>query len=242
MEIKIIYEDDDLMAVDKPAGMIVNRAETTKGIITLQEWAEERLGIKNYETLPGDDFISRAGIVHRLDKETSGILLIAKNAVAFAEMQKQFKTHTVRKKYITLVHGKVMQQEGFINAPVGRLSWNRRQFGVTPGGRESKTNYKVIAYYQFPFIDMPMSLLEVYPETGRTHQIRVHLKYIGHPVFSDFLYAGRKTARSDRKYLDRVFLHAAYINFNQPVSGRTVIVESELPDDLVMLLNQGKII
>jgi 23S rRNA pseudouridine1911/1915/1917 synthase len=116
---------------------------------------------------------------------------------------------------------------------VGRLPWNRKRFGILAGGRESVTRYKVLDYYflnenNFDFY----SLVELYPETGRTHQIRVHLKYINHPVFSDFLYAGRKTARADRRYLERVFLHAEKISFLHPKSGEIISFEMKLPKEL----------
>ena len=236
--IPVLYEDEDLVIVDKPAGITVNRAETTKNEMTIQDWAEEKLSVISTSRriarndIGGSDFYNRGGVVHRLDKETSGVLILAKNPQAFIDLQKQFKDRTVKKTYIALSHGKVFPEAGEINVPVGRLPWNRKSFGIIPGGRESKTNYKVIKYYQNPKNKEIMTLLELYPQTGRTHQIRVHLKYIGHPVFSDFLYAGRKTARNDRKILSRVFLHAGKISFIHPVTGKTVTYESHLSQDL----------
>src|SRR3989344_4931033 len=192
----------------------------------------------NPKVIYEDDVIlvldKRAGIVHRLDKETSGILLVAKTPQAFENLQKQFKERIVKKTYIALAHGKIDEETGEIRVPVGRLPWNRKRFGIIPGGRDSITKYKIlkIKYQIINGKKEPLTLLELYPETGRTHQIRVHLKYFNHPIFSDFLYAGRKTARSDRKILGRVFLHAAKISFKHPQTGKEVTFESPLPQDL----------
>lgn len=244
MSITILYEDDDLLIIDKPSGVIVNKSETTTNQITVQEWAEDKLRVKS-EKLKVDkesDFYKRAGIVHRLDKETSGILIIAKNLKSFENLQKQFKDRVVKKTYIALAHGKIMPGTGEIDVPVGRLPWSRKQFGIFPGGRESKTLYKVLRYYALHPGGEVLSLVELYPQSGRTHQIRVHLKYIGHPVFSDFLYAGRKTARGDRKILPRVFLHAAKISFSHPTTGQVVTLESLLPPLLQEFLKNAVIL
>lgn len=240
----ILYEDSDILVLDKPAGITVNTADTTKGEKTMQEWVENYLKAPQIQVSKGeeahgtrdtldthDTFLERAGIVHRLDKETSGILIVAKTPESFENLQKQFKNRTVKKKYIALVHGIVEPPDGEIAAPVGRLPWNRKRFGVVAGGREAVTRYRVISNFQ-----EEMSLVELYPETGRTHQIRVHLKHIGHPVFADPLYAGRKTARNDRAVLPRVFLHASFIRFSHPASGVTVTYESPLPTALRKIL------
>jgi 23S rRNA pseudouridine1911/1915/1917 synthase len=187
--IPIIYEDGDLAVVNKPAGLTVNRAETTKDQQTIQDWAEEKFNITtqglkiNQELKFGDegwdpsvDFYKRGGIVHRLDKETSGLLLIAKNPEAFVNLQKQFKERMVNKTYVALAHGLIAPTTGEIRVPVGRLPWNRNRFGVLPGGKESITNYSVITYYQMRKSNEKLSYVELYPHSGRTHQIRVHLK------------------------------------------------------------------
>ncbi len=241
--IKIIDEDDDILVIDKPAGMTVNRAETSLDV-TVQDWAENRLKVQSrfnrdqnekLKVEKDSDFYNRGGVVHRLDKETSGVLILAKRAEAFIGLQRQFKERQVKKVYIALAHGRVIPVSGEIIAPVGRLPWNRMRFGVIPGGRESVTKYKVL------YADNLYSYLELYPETGRTHQIRVHLKYIGHPIFADFFYAGRKTAKIDRKMLGRVFLHAAKISFFHPKTGEMVSFESELPEELAAALSKLKI-
>lgn len=247
VEPKILFEDSFLLVVDKPSGIVVNRAESVKGK-TVQEWAEEKLKIKPFGFVQGEseklkvgeqnDFVCRAGIVHRLDKETSGVLVIAKDPETFVALQKQFKDRTVSKVYRALVHGKVTPEEGVINATLGRLPWNRRRFGVLAGGRVAQTAYRLllIAYRVVGGNNEYFSLLELYPKTGRTHQIRVHLKSIGHPVVSDPLYAGRKTNRRDRAWCPRLFLHAAKISFRHPVTDKEVSFDSQLPSGLTSCL------
>ncbi len=239
MQITIVFEDDDILVINKPAGITVNKADTTKGEQTVQDWSEEYLHLadKEWQIQEGNDFLNRGGIVHRLDKETSGILLLAKNPESFVELQRQFKERIVKKVYRALVHGKVVPEVGEINAPVGRLPWNRRQFGVVAGGREALTRYKVLWTKFSNFSKEELSYVELYPETGRTHQIRVHLKYLGFPIFADFLYAGRITQRDDRKLLSRVFLHAAQITFTHPKTHQTQLYEASLPQELQQTLD-----
>jgi len=236
----IIFEDDNLLVVDKPAGMVVNRADTVKDEMTLQDWIEKnfQFSIFNFQLDKESDFYRRSGIVHRLDKETSGIILVAKDESSFYNLQKQFKEGRVEKVYIGLCHGKVALKEGEINVPVGRLPWDRKKFGVVPAGRESRTLYKVLEYKTLKTDRKGevLSLVEFYPKTGRTHQIRVHLRYLGHPIFADSLYAGRKNIRSDRKLLPRHFLHAAKIKFSHPKTGQTIEFESSLPAELAEFL------
>jgi len=247
---KVIFEDEDLLVLDKPAGMIVNRADTTKDLATVQDFVEKYLKIRipkhevrNKSEGSNDrngfefrdlnfEFTNRAGIVHRLDKETSGILLVAKTLKAFINLQAQFKERKVKKTYVALTHGKIEPAEGEINVPVGRLPWNRKRFGVIADGRESVTKYKTINNFQLTMNHELLTLVELYPKTGRTHQIRIHLQYIHHPIFADSLYAGRKTGRQDRKLLPRIFLHASKISFYCPKTNKLIFFESPLPRDL----------
>jgi len=245
MNIPILYEDEDIVIVDKPAGITVNRAETTKDEITIQDWMEDKLGLPHTKIeVPKESyskeevFAQRGGLVHRLDKETSGVMILAKHPDALMELLRQFKEREVKKVYQALSHGKIKPEEGEIDVPVGRLPWNRKQFGIIPGGRASKTTYKVLKYYQNTKDKELVSLVELYPQSGRTHQIRVHLKYINHPIFADFLYAGRKTSRKDRLLLPRVFLHAAHITFTHPTAGKTVSFVSPLPVELQAVLDR----
>lgn len=240
----IIFEDEDILVVNKPAGITVNRSDTTRHETTLQDWIESKLKInppaggEKLKIEQGTDFYNRGGIVHRLDKETSGVIIVAKNPSSFTQLQKQFKERTVKKVYTALVHGRVEPEDGEIRVPVGRLPWNRKRFGVLAGGREAVTKYRILRYYDIRILREPeiVTLMELYPQTGRTHQIRVHLKHIGHPIFADELYAGRKTARADRKVLPRVFLHASKITFQHPRSKKLLTFESPLPEELQSFL------
>lgn len=224
MEPQAIFEDEQLLILDKPSGWVVNEAETTKHQKVVQRWLRNMA--YPLARLPG----MRSGIVHRLDKETSGILIVAKTEKTFTNLQKQFKVRKVQKTYLALVHGNLEPKKGSVNAPVGRLPWNRKRFGVLPGGREAVTDYKVGSYYSLHTTHY--TLLTLYPKTGRTHQIRIHLKYLGHPIVGDEFYAGRKTARADRVWCPRLFLHASEISFSHPKTGRIVSYKSHLPKDL----------
>jgi 23S rRNA pseudouridine1911/1915/1917 synthase len=254
---KVIFEDEEILVIEKPAGMVVNRAQSVKEE-TVQEWVEDYLKIlstkheirnkskirdsKSQKSLgfrnSDLEFTRRAGIVHRIDKETSGLLLVAKTPEAFENLQKQFKERRVEKKYLALVHGLVEPRAGEIRAPVGRLPWNRERFGVLAGGREATTTYVVISNYQIPNSKEKCSLLELRPKTGRTHQIRVHLKYWGHPIVADEKYAGRKTNRRDREWCPRLFLHAAFLALTHPQTSKRVEFTSSLPQDLKKALGK----
>ena len=234
MDPKVILDKKEFLVVVKPSGWITNEADTTKGQSVLQTWIKENL---DFPIAGSKEF--RSGIVHRLDKETSGVLIIAKTKHAFEDLQGQFKNRTVQKNYIALVHGKLFPEKGSVDAPVGRLPWNRERFGVLPGGREAQTDYSVEEYYK-KGADV-FSLVNVFPKTGRTHQIRIHMKHLGHPLVADTFYAGRKTARNDRRWCLRMFLHAKGISFSDPASGETVKVESLLPDDLASVIDSLEI-
>ena len=231
-EPKIIFEDDYFFVVEKPSGWISNEAETTTTQPVIQTWIK-----KNFDYPLNGSREERDGLVHRLDKETSGLLLIAKTKEAFYGLQSQFKDRLVQKTYIALVHGRLdleLNGVGEIKETVGRLPWRRDRFGILPGGREATTNYKVIGFYQNE--KETFTLLELTPKTGRTHQIRIHLKHIGHPIVADDFYAGRKTSRKDRLWSKRLFLHAGSIEFNHPLSKKHVKFESPLPPDLTDIL------
>lgn len=229
MEPKIIYQDDSFFVVDKPSGWITNSSDTTTSQPVIQKWLEE-----NFEYPIVNNQILRSGIVHRLDKETSGLLVVAKTSDAFEKLQSEFKNREIQKTYIALLHGKVEPKEGKIEAEVGRLPWRRDRFGVVPGGRSSMSEYKVIEF--FPGNNAGHSLVEFHPKTGRTHQIRIHSKHIGHAIVADEFYAGRKTARNDRKWCPRLFLHASEIKFIHPETGKELAFKSDLPADLQSVL------
>ncbi|MFH1971514.1 MAG: RluA family pseudouridine synthase [Patescibacteria group bacterium] len=221
----IVFEDEYLLILDKPSGWIVNSAVTTKEQPVIQNWLRDNFDYK----ISKDDNL-RSGIVHRTDKETSGLLIVAKTESTFRELQRQFKQREVEKTYITLVHGKVSPKEGTIEVPVGRLPWRRDRFGIVAGGRDSKTDYKVIDLFKKG--NDYYSLLECFPKTGRTHQIRIHMKHINHAIVSDYFYAGRKTSRNDREWCPRLFLHAKNISFTHPVHNKKIKFELPLSNDL----------
>jgi len=180
----------------------------------LQTWMRS-----NFQYPISNDQLLRSGIVHRLDKETSGILLIAKTKEAFEKLQAEFKNREVQKTYTALLHGKVEPTEGKIEATVGRLPLETGQVWGLARGRESTTEYKVLNF--FPGNNAGHSLVEFHPKTGRTHQIRIHAKTYGHALLQMNFTSGRKTARNDRRWCPRLFLHALGIKFIHPVTGKT---------------------
>lgn len=228
LEPTIIYEDESFFVVDKPSGWITDSSNTTTNQPVIQKWISD-----NY-SYQANNFEHRNGIVHRLDKETSGILLVAKTETVFDELQRQFKERLVHKTYTALVHGTVEPTEGIINETVGRLPWRRDRFGVLAGGREAITKYKTVSSYTLN--SGLYTLLSLEPQTGRTHQIRIHLKHIGYPIVADGFYAGRKTARNDRRWCPRLFLHAGSIKFIHLVTKKDVEFSSPLPQDLADIL------
>ena len=214
MPLNIIYEDDDLLVVDKPAGMTVHPAPGHPAHTLVNAL------LARFPQLPSSGDRMRPGIVHRLDKDTSGLILIAKNRKALGRLADQFKARTVDKTYMVLVKGHLSPERGFIDAPVGRHPGNRKKMAVVARGREARTEYRVIRYIG------NCTLLEAKPETGRTHQIRVHLAAIGYPVVGDATY-GVKT-----EFLWRQFIHAHRLGFKLPSGGSYVEFTSELPADL----------
>jgi len=216
--LNIIYEDDDILVVDKPAGLAVHPAPGHPGHTLVNAILSH---------LPGLAEISdslRPGIVHRLDKDTSGVMLVAKNEPARLNLMQQFEVHSVVKTYQVLVKGHLTPEEGIIEASIGRDPRNRKRMAVVNEGREARTRYSVVRYIG------GCTLLEVRTETGRTHQIRVHLSAIGYPVLGDATYG----VKSD--HLSRQFLHACRLGFKLPSSGEYVEFASELPPDLVQAL------
>lgn len=220
---KILVDKKSYFVIDKPSGWIVNDAKTVGNQKVLQRWLEKL----DYPISKSKEF--RSGIVHRLDKETSGVLIVAKTKASFEKLQAEFKERRVEKKYIALVHGK-LKGEGNLEIKIGRLPWNRERFGVYPGGRDSVTFYEAASYYKND--SEVYTLVEFRPKTGRTHQIRVVAKYLGHPIVSDSFYAGRKVSRNDRLWCPRLFLHAKEIKFLSPSTEKMIIVKSHLPHDL----------
>ncbi|PWU23086.1 hypothetical protein C5B42_04140 [Candidatus Cerribacteria bacterium 'Amazon FNV 2010 28 9'] len=264
LESAILFEDDYILVLNKPAGWVVNRANTYTEL-TVQEWMEERLGVREqgignkertneltsqretpYGT-PEEIFTQRGGIVHRLDKDTSGVLLLAKTPDVLVELLRQFRERETQKEYIALVHGKLVPSFGSIRLPMDRSSEDRKKFAIDPNGRMSETEYKLIEF--FPGLPRGISqkkgksyqgfsLTRLHPKTGRTHQIRVHMAAIKHPLVGDGVYAGKKRIVLDKEWCPRQFLHAAKLVFTHPINKERVCFEAPLAKDLQIVLEK----
>ncbi len=302
----VVYEDQQLLAINKPAGIVVNEAKTNSGE-TVQSWFFQRLlnelglisctnterqseknqsptsGSKENQLLteyflenstwkelvpsqfddyygtPSEIFMKRQGIVHRLDKDTSGVLLLAKNPGSLVNLLSQFRQRTVKKKYRCLVHGQMKVKSAAVRVPIARSHHNRHKFAADIEGRQATTYYRVLRYFLQINEDQlretllkgqgsskietlagsyqqGFSLLECILETGRTHQIRVHLAHLGHPVVGDKLYGGSRRSSLDSVWCSRQFLHAAILGLTHPQSKKKQVVEAKLPHDLQKVL------
>jgi 23S rRNA pseudouridine1911/1915/1917 synthase len=218
--LKIVYEDNDLLVVDKPAGLPVHPAPGHPAHTLVN-------AVLGYLPALADDVDSiRPGIVHRLDKDTSGLIIVAKNRLAHENLSDQFKSRSVSKSYIVLVKGKLVPESGIIEAAIGRDPRNRQRMAVVERGREARTEYRVLKYVG------GYTLLEIRPQTGRTHQIRVHLAAIGFPVVGDASYG------VPSPHLSRQFLHASRIGFRLPSTNEYVEFSAPLPPDLEKALRE----
>lgn len=279
--IEILYQDQDLAVINKPAGIVVNRSETVSEE-TIQDWWQAtlptfpvQLSESDKQLLPADFtetygtpeeiFRDRGGIVHRLDKETSGVLILAKNPGALVKLLSEFRQRTLSKKYLCLVHGKFRIPEDTVTLPLSRSPENRTKFAVAVGGRTAETRYKVQESFSGveakPVIELAHNmqvvgreipqqfgkkLLQVYqgfslvacwPKTGRTHQIRVHMAHLKHPIVSDETYLGKKRYNFDIIWCPRLFLHATELTFPHPRTGENLTVTAPLPKDLETALS-----
>jgi 23S rRNA pseudouridine1911/1915/1917 synthase len=216
IDVPVVYEDGWLLVVAKPAGLVVHPAPGhTSG--TLVNALLARAG-----RLPGE--AGRPGIVHRLDAGTSGLMIVATDDEAYTALQRMMAAHEIDRTYLTLVEGSP-SASGEIDAPLGRSPRHRKKIAVVAGGREARTSYRRVEAFR------EAALLEVTPQTGRTHQIRVHLSAAGHPVVGDTVY-GRDRKLAARLGLARPFLHSARLGFDHPITGDRVALEEPLPPDL----------
>jgi len=227
IKLKIIYEDNYLLAVSKDAGIVVHPAPGHYENTLIN-------ALLNYDQrLSGIGGNLRAGIVHRLDKDTSGIILIAKDEKTHAALSEKFKQREIKKTYEALVLGNFKETAGVINMPIGRSLKDRKKMSVSIKGRDSLTDFKIIKQFK------RCSLVEAYPKTGRTHQIRVHFSYIGHPVVGDKDYGNKEAEKIAKEIgLKRQFLHAKRIIFNHPVNGIQIDLDDTLPADLLECVNK----
>ncbi len=228
-KIKILYEDDDILAIDKPAGIAVHDDALGNQKYTIADWVLENYpkmkNVHEDSDLDDEGVINRPGIVHRLDKDTSGVLLLAKNIRAYRYLKKQFKDKTIKKVYQAIVYGTFKNDAGIIDRPIGRSKneFNSKATGISARGelRDAVTYYKVVHRYD------GYCLLLLRPRTGRTHQLRVHLRSISHPIVCDPVYARGKVCLPGLK---RQALHALSIEFKLP-TGKEIRLESPLPAD-----------
>lgn len=219
----IVYEDEDIIVVNKPKGMVVHPANGNPDGTLVNAIMAHCKG-----SLSGIGGEIRPGIVHRLDKDTSGLLIVAKNDKAHINMSEQIKNREVKKIYIALVRGVVPENEATINMPIGRSTKDRKKMAVRKDGKEAITHFKVLKRYA------NYTLLEVKIDTGRTHQIRVHMAEIGHPVVGDMVYSNGKNEFG----IQGQMLHAKSLDFKHPISGKQMHLEAEVPEGFVSVLNQ----
>jgi 23S rRNA pseudouridine1911/1915/1917 synthase len=225
LPLEVVYEDEDLLIVDKPAGQVVHpSAGHDSGTLV-----NALLGRGGALAPGGIAGVQRPGIVHRLDRDTSGLLMVARTDAAQASLQGQLKARRVKKTYLALVQGSVAAAVGRIEAPIGRDPRHRTRMAVTPSGRPSITGYRVRERFA------GWTLLELDLVTGRTHQIRVHLEAIGHPVAGDPVY-GTGTSRRGPAGLSRLFLHSWRLELTSPSTGRLIRAEAPLPESLEVVL------
>jgi len=231
--LKIVYEDDALVVVNKPAGLVVHPAAGAQSGTLANALAF------HFQELPTGASTVRPGIVHRLDRDTSGLLVAAKNEQAMENLSDQFRDRTVFKSYVALVHGRVDNESGSIEEPLARDPGNRTRMAVVRGGRSALSKYKVHHRYQ------RFTLLDVELKTGRTHQIRVHLSWLRHPVVGDETYGGGRDnsiqdprLRALVRNLGRHFLHAERLGFTHPTTGARLEFKALLPEELSTVLAQ----
>ena len=203
MEPKIIFEDESICVIDKPAGWVVNQSESVK-TKTVQEWFFNKFKIINSKNQT--EFVEKGGVVHRLDKDTSGLMVLAKTEEAYEGLKRQFLERRILKIYVALVHGLFKEKAGVVSLPIERHSKNKHKFAIgSDPSRTAITEYNVIAEFK-QFTELELRL-----HTGRTHQIRVHMKHLEHPLVSDPIYGG-KTYKKDITWCARLFLHAQLIH------------------------------
>ena len=211
--LEIVYEDDDLAVINKPQGMVVHpSAGHPNGTLV-------NALLYHLENLSTINDVIRPGIVHRIDKDTSGLLMVAKNDKAHESLAKQLKDKTSLRKYVALVHGNISHEKGTVNAPIGRSKVNRKMQAVMAEGKPAVTHFNVIERFE------QFTLVELQLETGRTHQIRVHMQYIGFPLAGDPVYGPRKTLPGNGQYL-----HAKLLGFKHPTTDKEMIFEVEMPE------------
>ena len=225
----ILYEDEDMLVLNKASGMVVHPGPGHSDDTLVNAL------LARYPELQGVGEDGRPGIVHRLDKDTSGLIIIARNNRTLTALMEQMQEHRIVKRYLALVEGDVAHDQGSIDAPIGRDTRNRQQMTITTrDSREARTHFRVLQRFS------RHTLLLLQLETGRTHQIRVHLKAIGHPVVGDSVYGSGNVPKGFT--LNRQFLHAYQLQFDHPITGKQIEIEAPLPKDLQNILEKETIL
>lgn len=222
IELDVVYEDQDVIVINKPRGMVVHPAPGHSSGTLVNAL------MHHCKDLSGINGVLRPGIVHRIDRDTTGLLMVAKNDLAHVSLAKQLKDHTVTRRYTALVHGNMPHDEGTIDAPIGRDTRDRKLYTVTDhNAKDAITHFRVLER-----IGNDYTLVELQLETGRTHQIRVHMKYIGYPLAGDPVYGRNKTVP-----LNGQALHAGVLGFTHPRTGERLQFEVPLPEDFAVILH-----
>lgn len=244
--LNIVYEDDDILIINKPAGMVVHPGSGNYNGTLVNAVAYY---LQQQNPAIDEKDLSRFGLVHRIDKNTTGLLVMAKNPKAMADLAKQFFNHTVHRRYVALVWGDFDEEEGTIVAHVGRHQRFRKLFTAYPEGdhgKDATTHYKVMERFNY------VTLVECRLETGRTHQIRVHMQYIGHPLFNDDFYGGDKIVKGTvftkyKQFVDNCFaictrqaLHAKELGFIHPTTKENMLFTSDMPDDINAVIEKWR--
>ena len=218
IKLDVVFEDRDVIVINKPQGMVTHPASGVhKGTLV------NALLSHCKDSLSGINGVLRPGIVHRLDKETSGLIIVCKNDKSHTEIAKQIQERKLKRHYLAIVHGKIQHDKGVINKPIGRDKIHRHKMAVVPGGRKAITHYKVKAFHKTPLREK-FTLVECILETGRTHQIRVHMKSIGHPILGD------KTYGEKNDPIDKMMLHAYKLVFIHPRTKKEIRLETGIPE------------
>ncbi|MBA2249567.1 MAG: RluA family pseudouridine synthase [Chitinophagaceae bacterium] len=246
MPLDIVYEDDAVMVINKAAGLVVHPGSGNRSGTLINGVAYY---LQKQNPLINEHDLSRFGLVHRIDKNTTGLIVLAKTSSAMTHLAKQFFDHTVHRRYVALVWGDFENDEGTVVAHVGRHQRFRKLFTAYPEGEHGKeaiTHYKVLERFNY------VTLVECRLETGRTHQIRVHMQYLGHPVFNDDFYGGDRIVKGTvftkyKQFVDNCFsicprhaLHAQELGFIHPVTKQEMIFKSQLPDDMQMVIEKWR--
>ena len=244
--LEIVYEDDDLFVINKPVGMVAHPGSGNPDQTLLNAAAYH---LKQQNPNLDDSVLPRYGLVHRIDKNTSGLMVMAKTQKAMSDLAKQFFDHTVHRRYVALVWGNFDEEDGTIVAHVGRHQRFRKLFTAYPDGdygKDATTHYKILERFNY------VTLVECRLETGRTHQIRVHMQYIGHPLFSDDFYGGDRIVKGTvytkyKQFVDNCFsvcsrqaLHAKELGFIHPTTKEKMLFTSNLPDDMEQLIEKWR--